>query len=221
MQPKCLTMCNSQHMIMCLTMYPSVTMHAALFLWLILIYVVFFCMFTHKRLEKVKLHSGAIRQDTRSKYTHFLNSHIRKPAAPEETNNGLVITPRQHTKELLTRNSSDFTTEKHAHLPIQFMSDNTKGLPKEWRLVQISPHLLPPTPHVVSLLEKLDVCYCMIKLCVAIVLSKPIQFNYTVQLFYAAKHFLEFAWVPPPNKSEYLKSLKGHYEVMHHLSFCF
>lgn len=115
-----------------------------------------YCMCAHRRGNgKVKLHSGAIRQDTRSKYTHFLISHIGQPAAPQETNNGLVITPRQHTKELLSRNSSDFTTEKHAHLPIQFMSDCTKGLPKEWRWVQISPHLLTPAPHVVSLLVKL------------------------------------------------------------------
>lgn len=107
---------------------------------------------------KVKFHSRAIRQDTSSKCTHFLISHIGQPAAPQETNNGLVITPRQHTKELLARNSSDFTTEKHAYLPIQFMSDCTKGLPKEWRWVQISPHLFTPSPHVVSLLVKLALC---------------------------------------------------------------
>lgn len=120
---------------------------------------------------KVKLHSGASRQDTRSKYTHFLISHIGQPAAPQETNNGLVITPRQHTKELLTGNSSDFTTVKHAHLPIQFISDCTKGLPKEWRWVQISPYLLTPLPHVACLLAKLDMRHCMITRCSAIVVN--------------------------------------------------
>lgn len=92
-------------------------------------------MCTHKGKGEVKLHSGASRQDIRSKYTHFLISHIGQPAGPQETNNGLVITPRQHTK--LTGNSSDFTSEKHAHFPIQFMSDCTKCLPEEWRWVQI------------------------------------------------------------------------------------
>jgi len=49
---------------------------------------------------------------THSKYTHFLISHVELPAAPQESNNDLVITPRQLTKELLTRKSSDFTSEK-------------------------------------------------------------------------------------------------------------
>lgn len=56
------------------------------------------CMAAHTVVEdggeKLKLHSGASRLDTRSKYTHFLISHIGQPAAPQVSNNGLVITPR-------------------------------------------------------------------------------------------------------------------------------
>lgn len=95
------------------------------------------CAHRREKREK-KLHIGASRQDNSLKCFHFLSSYIGKPAAPQETNNGLVITPRQHSKELLTRSSSDFITEKHAHPLIQFMSNCTKGLPEEWRWVKLA-----------------------------------------------------------------------------------
>lgn len=119
--------------------------------------------------KKIKLHIGASRQDTSSKYTHFLISHIGHPAAPQETNNGLVITPCQHTKELLTSNRRIFTTEKHAHLPLQFTSNCTKGLPEEWSL---APTSLLLQPLVVSLSVRADMCHSVIKHCSSVAVSE-------------------------------------------------
>lgn len=71
------------------------------------------CVCAHRRGGETKDEMTVWTADaTHSKYTHFLISHVELPAAPQESNNDLVITPRQLTKELLTRKSSDFTSEK-------------------------------------------------------------------------------------------------------------
>lgn len=124
-------------------------------------------MYVHEQGKgEVKLHSSASRQDTGSKHTHFLISHIGQPAAPQETNNGLVITPRQHTKELLTRNSSDFLPLKNMPTFLYNLCQIAqKGLPKEWRWVQISPLSFTLPSYVVRLLAKVDAWHKMIKHC--------------------------------------------------------
>lgn len=59
---------------------------------------------------------GAGIADTPSKHTHVLISPVGQPAAPHETNNCVVITRRQLTKEQLAGGKSrDFTTERSPH----------------------------------------------------------------------------------------------------------
>lgn len=97
------------------------------------------CVYAQK--GNLKLHLSASRQDTSLKYTHFLISYIGHPAAPQETNNALVITPCQHTRELLSGKCNEFLPLKSKPTSLyNLCSVPKKSLQQHWSWVHIYPN---------------------------------------------------------------------------------
>lgn len=128
-------------------MHSSVLVYTLMFFFFLTVCVV-------KAKEGKERKGRCSKLDACTKCTHFLISHIGQTAAPQESNNGLVITPRKDTKELLTRNSSDLllknmpTSLYNLCQIVQMVCQKSAGESK------LAPHLFTPTANVDSLLAK-------------------------------------------------------------------